>query len=690
MSKTAFYVASDGYDHHSGCKDAPFLTIAKAQMVVREFIKEGMCEDVTVYIRGGTYYLDASLQFDSRDSGRDGFRVYYRNFPSEEPQLIGGQPIHEWELYKDNIWRAKVGQGLGFHTMYADGVRIAKARLPAAGYFHVDGQTDDSKREGFRFQVGDLPFESDLTNVQVYIWPGKGEWNWFSEMRKVHSIDYEKRFVRFKAPSIWDIGEGSRYYMQGSLHYLQSPGQFHLDETEGWLYYWPTSGTPLEQKTTAPTMKRMIELKGNGQGSQVEHVTFSGLQLSCTDFFEEYIMIQDEPGLDNVEQDAYREGLVYMDHANDIEICSCLIRNSGSCGIFMDHHAQNITIDGNYIEHLGYIGICASGFSPIQGAFASAEESYTNKGHRITNNRIHYGGELVGHGCGVLLYQSGDNEVSHNIITQMPRYGISLKGLRYKIMPGTLCGTPVTWENHWDFLHTRNNRIAYNDISNVMTDSQDGGLIESWGVGKGNVIHGNYLHDSGIHFSFGFGIYLDDASDYFTVTSNVLHHLYSTGEGKLWMLIFSKGIGNRIQGNLLVSNSAAIAAIGTQEMAGEENRDVTVEGNIVHNSGYLYYFVNWREDKFASADRNLYWHEDGQIKVAGKLPLIPSGHDPLGRSEYQWEAWRSLQHGKFDANTLFADPLFTDAANGDYRLQPTSPAYELGWVDIDFKKIGPQ
>ncbi|MDQ0914415.1 right-handed parallel beta-helix repeat-containing protein [Paenibacillus sp. V4I5] len=683
-------VAPNGDDNHSGSKEAPFLTINKAQNVVRERIKDGMSQDVTVYLRGGTYFVDATLQFDDRDSGRDGFRVSYRNFPGEVPRLVGGKQISHWEPYKDSIWKTKVGQGWSFHTLYADGDRIPKARLPANGYFQVEGQSGESYLEGFKFHSNEIPFGSDLTNSQVFIWPGRGEWNWFSEMREIDSIDYDQRFVRFKYPSIWDIGVGSRYYIQGSLHFLQSPGQFHLDETEGWLYYRPKSGKPLHQKIIAPTVTRLIELKGSDHECQVQHLTFSGLNLSCTDFFGEYKMIQEEPGLNNVERDEHREGLIYINYAADIEISHCQIGNSGSCGIFMDHYAQNITMAGNHIEHLGYIGICASGFSPIQGSFTTAEASYTNKGHRITNNYIKHGGELVGHGCGILLYQSGDNDISHNTIAHMPRYGISLKGLRHKVMTATLYGIPVTWENHWDFLHTRNNHIAYNDISNVMTDSQDGGLLESWGVGTGNVIHSNHLHHSGIHFSYGFGIYLDDASDYFTVTNNVLSHLYSTGEGKLWMLIFSKGIGNRIQGNLLVSNPHAIAAIGTQEMAGEENKEIVVDGNIVYNSGYLYYFVNWRKDKFAAADRNLYWKDEGPCKVAGKLPLDPCGQDRLGRSEYDWEAWRSLLNGKFDGHTLITDPLFIHAAEGDYRLQPNSPAYRLGWVNIDYGKIGPQ
>ncbi|MDR6549256.1 right-handed parallel beta-helix repeat-containing protein [Paenibacillus qinlingensis] len=687
-----FYVATTGNDDHDGSKEKPFLTITKAQMTVRNCIQNGMNHDVIVFLCGGTYYVETTWQLDERDSGRNGYRVTYRNVPGEVVTIVGGKPITNWEPYSSDMWRAWWGTGRGFHTLYADGERITKARLPATGYFQAEGEPEAGYIEGIHYREGDIPIGSDLSQAQVFLWPGKGEWNWFSELRALNAHDVDARFVQFQHPSIWDIGVGSRYFIQGSLDFLQAPGQFHLDEKEGWLYYKPKKGIPLQQEVIVPTVTRLIELRSNNHDEPIQHLHLHGLQFSCTDFWSDYQMIQADEGLSNVERDEHREGMIYMQNAAHIEISHCQIVNSGSCGLFLDQQVRNIQINNNIIEHMGYMGICASGFSPLQGHFTSAAASYTNKDHTITNNVIRYGGELIGHGCGILLYQSGHNEITHNLISHMPRYGISLKGLRHKVMPSTIYDIPVTWENHWDFLHTRNNHIAYNDISHVMMDSQDGGLIESWGVGTQNVIHGNRLHHSGIHFSFGFGIYLDDASDYFTVTQNVLTHLYSTGEGKLWMLIFSKGIGNLIQGNLLVSNPDAIAAIGTQEMAGEDNKDVRVKGNLIYNSGYLYYFVNWREDKFAEADGNLYWQDQakGICQIAGKLPLPASGADILNRHVYDWLSWRSLLGGKFDANTVIADPRFIQSTDGMLRLQPDSPAYALGWIDIDVARIGPQ
>jgi hypothetical protein len=681
-----YYISLAGNDSNSGSSQSPFLTVPRAQQAVRELILSGMTGDVVVYLYGGQYTLNETLRFDDRDAGRDGHRVIYRNIADEEPVLMGGVRITRWEKHDSSIWKAHVSASSSFQTLYADGERVRKARLPATGYYYTDASGPDHTQEGIRYKAGDIPDRVDLSRAQAFVWPGEGEWNWFSELKVIEEIDRESRSLLFDNPCTWAVGSGSRYYLQGSLDLLRSPGQFHLDESDAILYYWPRTGTPEQQVIIAPLVTRMLEIKGRDADRPVRNLSFVGLSLMHTDYTREYRMM-----IDNEERSEHREGIIVIDQAEHIEICSCRISNSGSCGIFLERYARNIRVDRNRMDHLGYVGIYASGFSPGKGNFTSAEASYTNYGHTITNNRIMHGGELVGHGCGILLFQSGDNDISHNFISDMPRYGISMKGLRYRGMPDSLYGIPVTWDNHWDFLHTRNNRIAYNEITNVMTDSQDGGMIEAWGPGKGNVIHSNHLHHSGIHFSFGFGIYLDDASDDFTVTNNVLHDLYSTGEGKLWMVIFSKGIGNRIYNNLLANNPQAISAIGTQEMAGEANKHVDIERNLVYDSGCLYYFVNWDEERFKAADRNLFWRNGEPCRVAGEIPPLKSrGQDSLGRNEYDWEQWRLLLGGKYDSATIYTDPQFMNVGSRDYRLRSSSPAYSLGWTDIEFDRIGPR
>ena len=52
----------------------------------------------------------------------------------------------------------------------------------------------------------------------------------------------------------------------------------------------------------------------------------------------------------------------------------------------------------------------------------------------------------------------------------------------------------------------------------------------------------------------------------------------------------------------------------------------------------------------------------------------------------EWQGWQAQG---MDKHSIVADPLFVDPAQDDYRLQPQSPALQLGFQPIPFEKIGP-
>lgn len=688
-------------DAADGSAARPYRNIHDAQAAARALAASGCDGRIEVRIGAGLYALPEPLRLGSADTGGGRCTVAYCAAAADDggplPVLSGGVAIAGWEPWRDGIWRAPLPEGVRPRTLYADGARIAKARLPAAGYYETAAEGGGG-RDGI--VAGDIPaddlaaFEAAVregAGLQAFVWPGEGEWNWFSETIPVRGIDPATRRLAFARPATWGIGGGSRYYLQGALAFLRAPGQFHLDEASSMLYYRPVSGTPLEQRIVAPALRRLVEIVGDGEGRPVSGLALRGLELSCTDFYDDYRIVSDEEAA-NTEPDAQRHGLVYIRDADGVAIDGCRLLLSGSSGVFLDRCALNVKLTHNVIAHVGQHGIYAVGYAPGEGSFVRPSDADQNKGHLIADNEIAYGGELVGHGAGIQLYQCGGCDIAHNRIAHMPRYGISMKGVRQGAMPPSLWGIPVTWDNHYDFLFARDNLIRYNDISDVMTDSQDGGMIESWGVGLGNRIQGNRLHHSGIRFSFGFGIYLDDASDGFTVTHNVLDHLYSANTGKLWMAIFAKGIGNVIANNLIVDNPDAVNAIGTQEMVGEANRDIVVERNIVSNSGRMYCFVNWSPERLARADRNLYWRAGALRMVSGELPAPAAavGVNPAWGYDYDWDTWLATSEGRFEANSLVADPMFAAGEDGGYRLAPESPAYALGWEDIDWPRIGPR
>jgi hypothetical protein len=71
----------------------------------------------------------------------------------------------------------------------------------------------------------------------------------------------------------------------------------------------------------------------------------------------------------------------------------------------------------------------------------------------------------------------------------------------------------------------------------------------------------------------------------------------------------------------------------------------------------------------------------------------PGSDDPVMTDGIRLSAWRKLYppaQDAYDTHSLVADPLFVDAAKGDYRLKAESPAFKLGFKPTDISQIGPR
>lgn len=670
-NSSVYFVSPQGRDSNPGTvPELAFATLDRAKEAVREARRSGLKSDITVYLRGGEYYLDHPLSFDERDGGNGRYKIIYKNFAEEMPVINGGATVTGWEPCREGIYKAKVEKGRVFHTLYENGTCCTKARYPKQGYHTVAGMVEETPRRKFRFNPGDLPPIENQKELQVFIWSGgpEGEWNWFSNVIGIEEVDYRNGIVTLSSEAAYEMGAGSRYYIQGAFELLSAPGEFYLDTEEGELYYRPRSEDIYHANIVVPKMERVVEWIGSSPEQPVQGIVLEGVTLRNTDTVHEIVAVTSEDG-------AVQNGTLYLENAAHIEIRNCIIHNTGLHGVYLNGAVSFCSIRGNHIYDIGHTGIQVQGY-----CFSSRDVSHRNV---IRNNHICRCGRLVGHGAGVQLVQSGSNTVSHNRIHHTPRYSISLKLWPAGHLAGkTIDGVVVTRENAIDFSFTRNNVIEFNDVSHANTDSQDTGLMESWGAGHGNIIRNNRLHDSEIHFSFGVGLYLDDASNYFQVYNNLIHGLQKYGAGKLSHCIYSKGIGNRFYNNIIADNHVSGSAFGTYEMFGEPNRDLDIQRNIFYNSGNYYRFENWSDRRIRRSDYNLLFRSDGEMTVCLKQ------EDTHPETWLTLEEWRTLPGHAFDSNSLVEDPGFMDPEKGDYRLQSHSPSYRLGFEDFNLQDIG--
>lgn len=103
LAAQPYYVAPGGNDGNPGALAKPFASLQRAQQAVRQ--KPG-----TVFLRGGTYYLPATLVFTAQDSGTKDAPVVFQAYQNEQPVVSGGVKLEEldWQPYRDGIFQTKV------------------------------------------------------------------------------------------------------------------------------------------------------------------------------------------------------------------------------------------------------------------------------------------------------------------------------------------------------------------------------------------------------------------------------------------------------------------------------------------------------------------------------------------------------------------------------------------------------
>ncbi len=694
--ETSFFVdVNNGSDSNAGTFDNPFKSIEAARDKVREVIESDRKQNVAVYIRGGKYYLDRPLIFNVRDKAVDGYRVTYTNFENEKVEIIGGKPVSGWMKYRDNIYKVELDREEGFHTLFENGQWSVPARTPNDGYFSAAGGANPSiEKTIVQFDPSELKEPFDPAGAMVHIWAGFDEhweggknYDWYRSMLPVKELDWQRRQIICKYKSYWNVHEHNRYFIEGALEFLDSPGEWFFDSRSATLYYWPRSLPVGEQEIIVPSARQVILVQGT-LDKPAGNLVFDGLEISICDGLDAYAMgYSPENG-----------GAITLDYTKNVTITNCRLSNAGYDGIFMSKLNQGHEITNNLIEKCGFCGITGGGFITGKGPFKSPEEAYVCKDVFISNNYLRDCGKVIGHGSGMWLYECGDFEITHNLIENMPRYGINLLGgTTYNYMinsverggyGGEIYGRKVTWENHTDFICCRNNRFAFNEIRDVMKTSQDGGAIYSWGTGKGNVIENNYVHSIDLQLanSSAVGIYMDDASHYFTVRNNIIEDI--KGE-KYHFAICLKGVDIVCENNIVYDCDLAAGVYilqtdltGFSETPGgishERVDHLVLEHNIYYKNQLdaVYIIVPWKDSIIKSSDYNIVY------------PAEPAPVVNIQWENKNWQSWSSLLDGRYEKHSRFADPMFADAVNGNFSFKSDSPALEIGFEQVDVSNMG--
>jgi len=493
--QVTFYVdGATGNDSNPGTSVAPFKTIDMARRQVAS-VNANMTGDINVNIAPGDYYLTSTLTFGTPDSGTNGYNVVYQSADGVpgSVHIIGGSLVSGWQratntdvadglpsAVVNNVFKTQLPAGTNFNTLYVNDKRAIMARtknytfdprFPAA-----DGT---SSNEYLRTTGGDtysITYGTDLDansiqglvsaqsrsqlDAQMVVWSGYATAgsDWYQETMPIGNVDTSgKRLTVVKDaqhPEVnrthWTFSGGYRYFLQGNLSFLDVPGEYYLNKTTGWLYYYPATSEVdpstgvINVPVIRPTMQKAIYFKGASKANlsdlpnpaqQVHNIVLNGLTVKDTEFSNNYVYAwnaYDGYGMqffppeatgstnpsycEDTDRIEYHVGAITLTDTNHITIKNSRVTNAGMNAIEVFRDNDSLTVTNSKLDHLGMGGIDSDGGYPGIGKY--------NGNHTISNVLVHDVGQLAGAQPGISFASTGHSTLSHLEIFNSPRRGI--------------------------------------------------------------------------------------------------------------------------------------------------------------------------------------------------------------------------------------------------------------------------
>jgi hypothetical protein len=670
-----FFVATNGNDQWSGRlpapdrkgADGPFATLSGALKTLRGLRQQqdsAAGRSPTVFVGGGFYFAEGPIVFTPADSN-----LVLAAYPGQKPVLSGGRPVTGWKevtVQGKKLWAADIPQVRDgkwyFRELWVNGQRATRARHPHRGYLGIADLVDKAPEwtQGhtrFRFREGDLKAWDTVTNAEVVVMT-----RWVESRLPVIGVDEKEHIVRFSKRSVFELAPGDLYYAEGAFEFLDEPGEWYLDAASGTLYYLPRPGERLaEIQAIAPVLTQVFRFEGRPEAGQfVERVVLRGLTFSHTEWSfptglpsgtNKANVFSTEP---RAEISGFAQaavgvpGAVWGEGLRDSAFEDCRFADLGNYGLELARGCQRNGIIRCEFSDLGAGG---AKIGETRMRDQAAEQAGANE---IIGCRIHDGGKMFPSAVGIWIGQSPGNRITHNLIYDFYYTGIS-----------------IGWTWGYGRSLATNNTVELNHVHHIGAKSDgDGPILSDMGgiytLGKqpGTVIRHNLWHDIAAIRYGGWGIYFDEGSSGILAENNVV---YRTTHGG-----FHQHYGET---NIVRNNIFAFARDHQlQRTRPEPHRSFSFVTNIVYFDSGSLLTGDWSGDQY-QMDWNVYFDARPDAKP-----------DQLSLGPCIWEKWQERGH---DQHSLVADPLFVALRENDFRLQPNSPAFSLGFRPIDLSGVGP-
>ena len=465
-----------------------------------------------------------------------------------------------------------------FETLYINGVRQVRARMPNAGdFFYVQQQVYqfNGSTTYFGQPVAAVGFIGDTSAVNVLTTLSQTA---LARVELVMLSSWTESHMRVRAVSAgqdsimtttaWGTYRyGKRYFVENVEAALDAPGEwFYNPDTQQLKFIADADSSCVAGYTASvkiPQVQSILRLTGTST-SPVQFITIQNLAVAYASYT---IPASGFPANQAalLSTGAIPDGAIQMTWCSQVTITGGSVRGSGHYGIQLSTGVRFSTVSNMEVYDTGAGGI-------LSGLTSS---DVTNHDNIFTQNRIHSTGHRFPGGVGLIVLNSFNNTLSKNYISDTSYSGIS-----------------VGWR--WDYLTitSGNNSIAQNFLTRIMLGAMnDGGAIYTLGRQPNTTIVGNVINGVRAYQADGAaarGLYFDQGSANMTVICNLVTGLDSTGTS----LFAHQNTALEIRENLLVGAQSGIE-FAAEQLSNDPTARIYAHENFLFPTGFTPSYIQF-------------------------------------------------------------------------------------------------
>lgn len=525
-------VSVNGNDENDGSEASPVATIQRAKELAKQ--KNG---EIRIWIGGGRYYFPEAMEFDADDASNISFIAK----PNEEVFFDGSMKINGWQDDTANglaCFSASIPDGLHFNAVFQGKDVIPQTRYPETGYFYVE----EENHENSKFTMETTPW--NLTHGDMELTPSSAQeikafkniedvtirilHLWIDDFSKLRGYDESRNRLMFESPMSGSITEGNKYFFENVYEAFDKAGEWYYDRSESKIYYIPLENQTKENLDISIALTDRLAIIRNCDGVSFEGITFCNTDSTYPEIVPDshWVAIG---GLRHPQAEFDTGAAIEASDSTDINFRFCNFDNIGLSAIKFISKVKNSEIRGCNFTDIGASAIFVDGKN-------SETDSEITENISLIDNYINGYGRYFYSAIAAFITHARNCNIANN-----------------EICNGYYTAISIGWI--WGYGYSVTNHITVNN--NLIHDVGHGWLSDMGGIyclgeQKGTILSGNVIYNVAADIQEGgyggWGIYLDEGSQYILVEKNLVYDCGSQGFHQHY------GENNIIQNNIFALN----------------------------------------------------------------------------------------------------------------------------------------